>query len=157
MFNLDIYTDGSCINNPGSGGCAAIVNFKGNKKKIFKAGYYYTTNNRMELMAVILPLKYFLKFCNYININIYTDSKYLFIGITKWIYLWKKNKWKNKKKKIIKNIDLWLTLYNLSCFYKKNISWFLLKSHSGNIYNNKCDKIASFYAKKPTLNDLPFP
>ncbi len=157
MLKINIYTDGSCINNPGPGGCAAIVKFT-NKKIIFSSGYYYTTNNRMELMAIILPLNFFLfykkKLC---YINIYTDSNYLYKGINNWIYFWKKNSWKNNNNKLIKNIDLWIKIYNLVFFFKKKIKWHLIKSHKGNYYNEKCDKIAFFAAKNPTLKDLPLP
>ncbi len=156
MLNVIIYTDGSCIRNPGPGGCAAIVIID-NKEFIFKAGYYYTTNNRMELMAFILPMRFFL----YKNINvilyIYTDSIYLYKGINEWLFKWKKNNWKNSKNKFIKNLDLWIEINYLIIFFKKNIKIFYIKSHNGNFYNEKCDKIAFLQAKNPFLNDLKKP
>ncbi len=159
MFEkIYIYTDGSCINNPGPGGCASIVKVNSYKRKILKAGFYYTTNNRMELMAVIFSLKYLLKINKFFSsINIFTDSCYLYNGITNWIYMWKKKNWKNSNNKLIKNIDLWLILYNLSFFLKEKIKWNLIKAHSGHIYNEECDKIALLSAKKPTCIDLYYP
>ncbi len=157
MLKIDIYTDGSCINNPGPGGCAAIVKFT-NKKIIFHSGYYYTTNNRMELMAIILPLNFFYLYKDYIfYINIFTDSNYLYSGINYWIYLWKKNSWKNNNNKLIKNIDLWTKIYSLVFSFKNKIKWNLIKAHKNNFYNKECDKIAFLSAKNPTLRDLPLP
>ncbi len=155
MFKIDIYTDGSCINNPGPGGCAALLKINNFYKKIFKAGYFYTTNNRMELMAVILPLQYLLYVNNILFINIFTDSNYLFAGITNWICVWKNNNWKSTHNKKIKNIDLWFRLYNISVIFKKKIYWHLIKAHSGHYENEKCDKIAFGEALNPSLIDLP--
>ncbi len=157
MLKIDIYTDGSCINNPGPGGCAAIA-ILFDKKLIFHSSYYYTTNNRMELMSVILPLNFFLSYKkNFFLLNIYTDSNYLYSGINFWIYFWKKNNWRNTNNKLIKNIDLWIKIYNLIFFLNKEIKWYLIKAHCGNLYNERCDKIAFLSAKKPILNDLPLP
>ncbi len=157
MLKIDIYTDGSCINNPGPGGCAAVAIII-NKKLVFHSGYYYTTNNRMELMAVILPLNFFLNYKNNIFLlNIFTDSNYLYSGINNWIYFWKNNFWRNTHNKLIKNIDLWIKMHNLIFFFNNKIKWHLIKSHMGNIYNEECDKIAFFSAKNPTLKDLPLP
>ncbi len=157
MLKIDIYTDGSCINNPGPGGCAAIAILI-NKKLIFHSGYYYTTNNRMELMAVILPLNFFLNYKNNILLlNIFTDSNYLYSGINNWIYFWKNNNWRNTNNKLIKNIDLWIKIYNLIFFLNQKVKWHLIKGHMGNINNEKCDKIAFFSAQNPTLKDLPLP
>ncbi len=157
MLYIDIYTDGSCIKNPGPGGCASIVKIN-NKEVIFKAGYYYTTNNRMELMAFILPMRFFLyKKINMMYIYIFTDSIYLYKGINEWLIKWKKNNWKNYKNKFIKNSDLWIEINYLIFYFKKNIKIFYIKSHSGNLYNDKCDKIAFLQAKNPFLNDLEPP
>ncbi len=156
MLKINIYTDGSCINNPGPGGCASILKFL-NKEIILNAGYYYTTNNRMELMAVILSFNFIFYYINIeYFINIFTDSSYLYNGINNWIFFWKKNNWKNNNNKFIKNIDLWIILYKKISLLKNKIKWFLIKSHNGNFYNEKCDKIALFSAKNPTLIDLFF-
>ncbi len=156
MLNIvEIYTDGSCIYNPGPGGCAAIVKFHdSDKKKVISYGFYYTTNNRMELMAAILSLQYLLHFFDVDLINLFTDSNYLFSGINFWMCFWKKNNWKNANNKLIKNIDLWSKLDSLFFFYKSKIRIHLIKSHNGNFYNEECDKIAFLSAKKPFLNDL---
>ncbi len=159
LEKIYIYTDGSCINNPGPGGCASIIRINNcRKKKIFKAGFFYTTNNRMELMAAIFPLQYLLKFNqNFCIIKIFTDSNYLYAGITNWIYLWKKRNWKNSNNKIIKNIDLWLILENLSSFFKNKIKWNLIKGHTGDFNNEEADKIAFLSAKEPKYIDLYHP
>ncbi len=153
MIKIYIYTDGSCIKNPGPGGCAAIVIFK-KKQYIFKAGYFYTTNNRMELMAFILPMRFFL-YNNYNNILyiIFTDSNYLYKGVNEWLIKWKCNNWKNSKNKLIKNIDLWIEI-NYFIFILNNIKILYIKGHSNNFYNKKCDKIAFLQAKNPFLYDL---
>ncbi len=157
MLKIDIYTDGSCVNNPGPGGCAAIALII-DKRLVFHSGYYYTTNNRMELMAVILPLNFFFNYRNNISsLNIFTDSNYLYSGVSNWIYFWKNNNWRNTNNKLIKNLDLWIKIYNLIFFLKKKVKWNLIKSHIGNFYNEQCDKIAFFSAKNPSLRDLPLP
>ncbi len=156
MLKIYIYTDGSCIKNPGPGGCASIVKYN-NKEFIFKAGYYYTTNNRMELMAFILPMRFFLCKFNLIKLYIFTDSFYLYKGINIWLLKWKKNNWKNSKNKFIKNIDLWMEINYFIFFFKKNIKILYIKSHNGNYYNERCDKIAFLQAQKPYLNDLKPP
>ena len=133
---IKIYTDGSCLENPGSGGWAAIINDNGNTKKI-SGSEKNTTNNRMELMAPINALKDM----NPKNeIEIYTDSKYVKLGITEWINNWVKNDWKTAKKQNVKNKDLWLKLYNLN--QSLNIKWNWVKAHSGNPLNEEVDLMA---------------
>ena len=133
---IKIYTDGSCINNPGKGGWAAII--INDKKKIkIKGNIKSTTNNQMELMAPIKALK---KIPTGENVQIFTDSKYVKMGITEWIKNWKKNKWKTSNKKIVKNIELWMELDDLTC--KFSIKWTWVKSHSDNEMNNEVDKLA---------------
>ena len=133
---IKIYTDGSCLSNPGNGGWAAIINDNGNIKKI-SGNEKNTTNNRMELMAPINALK---------NINpsnkieIYTDSKYVKLGITEWINTWVKNNWQTSKKDDVKNKVLWLKLYNLN--NSLNIKWNWVKAHSGNPLNEEVDLLA---------------
>ena len=133
---IKIYTDGSCLENPGNGGWAAIINDNGNVKKI-SGNEKDTTNNRMELMAPINALKE-------IGINkeieIYTDSKYVKLGITEWINTWIKNSWKTSKKQDVKNKDLWLELHNLN--QSLNIKWNWVKAHSGDPINEEVDLMA---------------
>ena len=133
---IKIYTDGSCIGNPGNGGWAAILLI--NEKKIKIKGYKKnTTNNQMELTAPIKALK---KIPISEKIEIYTDSKYVKIGITEWVTKWKKNNWKTSSKKKVKNIDLWKELDNLNEKYQ--IKWCWIKGHSGNILNDEVDQLA---------------
>jgi|TARA_Y100000294_G_scaffold52845_1_gene49834 ribonuclease HI len=133
---IKIYTDGSCIGNPGNGGWAAILLI--NEKKIKIKGYKKnTTNNQMELTA---PIKALNKIPIGEKIEIYTDSKYVKIGITEWVTKWKKNNWKTSSKKKVKNIDLWKELDNLN--EKYHIKWCWIKGHSGNILNDEVDQLA---------------
>ncbi|WP_343153097.1 ribonuclease HI [Buchnera aphidicola] len=147
---VKIFTDGSCLGNPGPGGCSAIIKYK-NNKKILSLGYSLTTNNRMELMATIIAIECLNKKS---NVLLTTDSKYVKNGITKWILNWKVNNWKTKKNKIVKNIDLWKRLYSL--LKKHNISWKWTKSHVGDKNNEKCDKLAKIAAKSAKLEDLGY-
>ena len=133
---IKIYTDGSCIGNPGNGGWAAILLI--NEKKIKIKGYKKnTTNNQMELTAPIKALK---KIPISEKIEIYTDSKYVKIGITEWVAKWKKNNWKTSSKKKVKNIDLWKELDNLNEKYQ--IKWCWVKGHSGDTLNDEVDQLA---------------
>ena len=133
---IKIYTDGSCIGNPGKGGWAAIIIIDGKKIKI-KGIKKNTTNNQMELLAPIKALK---KISGEKKIEIYTDSKYLKMGITEWIDLWKKNGWKTSSKKKVKNIELWKELDSLVKNHK--IKWLWIKAHSGNSINEEADSLA---------------
>ncbi|QJC35209.1 ribonuclease HI [Enterobacteriaceae endosymbiont of Donacia proxima] len=145
--NIKIFTDGSCINNPGPGGCAAILQYH-KYEKILTKGFFLTTNNRMELMASIIALEFLKKDC---NIILTTDSKYLKKGITKWIHNWKKTNWKRNNKQKVKNIDLWQRL-ELSLIHHK-ISWRWIKGHSSHFLNKRCDKLARILAKNPIEDD----
>ena len=133
---IKIYTDGSCIGNPGKGGWAAII-FTNNEKKILKGSKDITTNNQMELTATIKALEYI---STKDKIQIYTDSKYVKQGITEWITKWKINGWKTSKKEEVKNKDLWLELDNLTS--KNSIEWVWVKAHSDNDLNNEVDLLA---------------
>jgi ribonuclease HI len=133
---IKIYTDGSCLENPGSGGWAAIVNDGGYIKKI-SGSEKNTTNNRMELMAPINALK---EIDPNKEIEIYTDSQYVKLGITEWINTWLKNNWKTSKKENVKNKDLWLELYSLN--KSLNVKWNWVKAHSGNLLNEEVDLLA---------------
>ena len=133
---IEIYTDGSCLTNPGNGGWAAIINQDGKIEKI-SGSEKNTTNNRMELMAPINALKQ-------ININTkiesHTDSQYVKLGITQWINKWVNNNWQTSKKEDVKNKDLWLELYNLN--KSLDINWNWVKAHAGNPLNEEVDILA---------------
>jgi ribonuclease HI len=133
---IKIYTDGSCLTNPGDGGWAAIINIDGEIKKI-SGNAKNTTNNRMELMAPINALKY-------INskdpIEIFTDSKYVKNGITEWINTWVLNNWKTSNKEDVKNKDLWIELYKLN--QSLNVKWNWVKAHAGDTLNEEVDILA---------------
>ena len=133
---LEIYTDGACLGNPGPGGWAALI-IDNNQEKILSGNNEMTTNNRMELLAVIKALE---SINHHLEVTIYTDSKYVINGITSWIKKWKTNNWKNSSKTPVKNIDLWKILDVSS--QRLNIKWIWVKGHSGNIYNEKVDEIA---------------
>ncbi len=133
---IEIYTDGSCLENPGNGGWAAIINNDGNIEKI-SGNEKNTTNNRMELLATINALK---QIESNKQIKIYTDSQYVKLGITEWINKWIKNNWQTSKKEDVKNKDLWLELYNLN--NSLNIKWNWIKAHSGNALNEEVDLLA---------------
>ena len=136
MNEIVIYTDGSCLGNPGKGGWAAVI-INDNKEEAIFGSEKESTNNRMELTAAINAL---LKIKQDKKIKIYTDSKYVKDGIEKWINNWKLNNWKNANKKDVKNKDLWTKLDSL--INKKEISWNWVKAHSINEYNNKVDILA---------------
>ena len=134
---VEIYTDGACSGNPGVGGWGAILRYK-NIEKELSGGERETTNNRMELMAVIQALKTLKTIC---NISLYTDSKYVMCGITEWMNNWKKNGWRTaNKRKEVKNIDLWRELDNL--IQKHEIRWIWVKGHNGHAENERCDALA---------------
>ena len=134
---IEIHTDGSCLENPGNGGWAAIININGNIKKI-SGSEKNTTNNRMELMATIMALK---KIKKKSEIEIYTDSKYVKDGITEWIINWKKNGWKNSSKKPVKNSELWIELDQMTNHHE--VSWFWVKGHSNHRENDIADALAN--------------
>ena len=133
---IEIYTDGSCLENPGNGGWAAIINDNGNIKKIH-GSEKKTTNNRMELMAPINALR---NMKSEEEIHIYTDSQYVKLGITEWINTWVKNNWQTSKKEEVKNKDLWIELYNLN--ESLNVKWNWVKAHAGNPLNEEVDLLA---------------
>ncbi|MFW6026048.1 MAG: ribonuclease HI [Candidatus Woesearchaeota archaeon] len=138
MKTVDIYTDGACSGNPGPGGWGAVLLYNGHKKEI-SGSEEHTTNNRMELKAVIESLKIIKQKC---IINIHTDSSYIYRAFTdNWVEKWKNNNWKNSKKDAVLNKDLWEELIQYSKKY--NINWFKVKGHSDNKYNNIADKLAT--------------
>lgn len=137
MEEVTIYTDGACSGNPGPGGWGSILMYKEIKKEI-SGGKVDTTNNVMELTAVIEGLK-LLKFpC---KVKLYSDSAYVVNAFNqKWIYGWLKNGWKNASKEPVKNKELWQELYNLTKTHE--VEFIKVKGHSDNEYNNRCDELA---------------
>ena len=133
---ITIYTDGSCLTNPGNGGWAAIIS-DGKEIKKISGNEKNTTNNRMELLAAINALK---DMNPGVEIKIYTDSQYVKNGITEWINTWLANNWKTSKKEDVKNKDLWIDLYNLN--KSLNIQWNWVKAHDGNPLNEEVDLLA---------------
>tara|TARA_B100000427_G_scaffold78076_1_gene63649 strand:+ start:91 stop:525 length:435 start_codon:yes stop_codon:yes gene_type:complete len=134
---IDIYTDGACSGNPGKGGWGVYLKID-NEEIQLNGAKDNTTNNRMELTAVIEALKY-LK-CKS-NINLFTDSKYVMQGIEEWIHNWKKNDWKTSKKEPVKNKELWIELDKLVSLH--NIQWKWVKGHSGDYGNERADYLAT--------------
>ncbi|MCW5196485.1 ribonuclease HI [Buchnera aphidicola (Pemphigus obesinymphae)] len=145
-----VFTDGSCLGNPGPGGYGILFRYK-KHKKILHAGFYLTTNNRMELMAIIIALESLKQSC---QVHIVTDSQYVKKGVETWIHQWKKQGWKNKKKQPIKNIDLWTRLYNI--LHQHQIYWKWIKGHSNHIENTFCDKLAHISANNPRFQDTGY-
>ena len=137
---IKIYTDGSCIGNPGAGGWAAII-LDDKNEKIISGNKNNTTNNQMELFAAIKALSNFNKKKSF---KIFTDSNYVKDGITKWIKNWKKNNWKTSAKKPVKNADLWQILDTLN--EQHEIEWCWVKGHSGHPGNERADELANIGA-----------
>jgi len=133
---ITIYTDGSCLNNPGNGGWAAIININDEVKKI-SGSVKDTTNNKMELMA---PIKALQEIKEKQPIEIYTDSQYVRLGITDWVHKWIKNNWQTSKKEPVKNKELWIQLYELTNSF--DIKWIWVKAHAGNLLNEEVDLLA---------------
>ena len=133
---IKIYTDGSCLNNPGNGGWAAIINQNGEVKEI-SGSVKDTTNNKMELMAPIMALK---QIKQNDQIEIYTDSQYVRLGITEWVHKWIKNNWQTSKKEPVKNKELWIQLYELTNQFE--IKWICIKAHAGNALIEEVDLLA---------------
>jgi len=137
MSKVEIFTDGACKGNPGPGGWGAILRYGTTEKEIYGASRN-TTNNIMELTAVIESLKNLKKPCELI---ITTDSKYVKNGITEWIHNWKKNGWRTAAKKEVKNKELWIELDSLIQIH--SISWDWVKGHSGHPENERADLLAN--------------
>jgi len=141
MKKIEIYTDGSSLGNPGPGGWCAILRYK-NHEKTISGGENPTTNNKMELTAVIEALKLLKEPC---EIDLYSDSTYVLKGIDSWLENWKKREFKN-----VKNPELWKEFITLSSPHKIHVHW--IKGHSGHRENEICDKIAKEEALKRKLN-----
>ncbi len=139
---VQIYTDGSCLGNPGPGGWGAILLYK-KAKKLLQGNEPETTNNRMELMAAIKGLEAVKR---PLPIHVYTDSSYVKDGITKWLKGWLRNGWKTANKKPVKNQDLWEQLAALE--EKHDVVWNWVKAHNGDEYNEEVDDLARNAAEK---------
>ena len=155
---IEIYTDGSSLGNPGPGGWGVVIikneelRIKnGRKETIIKelGGFDKdTTNNRMELMAVIESLKYIIKNYKKEDVTIFADSSYVLTGITSWVFNWEKNGWRTANKKAVMNQELWMELIKLVRECKVKINWQKVKGHSGHVYNDRADEIATTCATK---------
>lgn len=145
MKKLSIYTDGSCLGNPGPGGYGALLIFKEHKKRLSQ-GFKLTTNNRMELLAPIAAFNSLTETC---TIDLYTDSQYVKNGIGQWIHNWKKNGWRTKDRKPVKNADLWQQLDD--AVNKHEVNWHWVKAHSGHPENEEVDDLARDAASSSNL------
>lgn len=137
MKKIRIYTDGACKGNPGIGGWGVLILLE-NEQIELSGGSKETTNNQMELTAVIKALNFFDK---KIDLDLYTDSKYVMDGITDYIKKWKINGWRTANKKPVKNVSLWKALDELNNFHE--IKWNWVRGHSGNPENEKADALAN--------------
>jgi ribonuclease HI len=131
-----IYTDGACGGNPGPGGWGAVMLYKGRRKEI-SGGDPDTTNNRMELLAVVRALEALNRPC---SVTINTDSTYVMKGITEWIESWKRRQWRTASKQPVKNVDLWLELE--SALAPHEVQWKWVRGHSGVPENDRADELA---------------
>ncbi|CAM3711368.1 ribonuclease HI [Rheinheimera salexigens] len=148
---VTIFTDGSCLGNPGAGGYAAVLNYKQHCKEL-SGGFRLTTNNRMELLAAIIALESLTTPC---DVELTTDSQYVRLGITQWLAGWKRNKWLTSQRKPVKNQDLWQRLDKAT--QQHQINWHWVKGHSGHPENERCDVLARTAAEaKPTTIDTEF-
>lgn len=144
---VEVFTDGSCLGNPGPGGYGIVLRYKQNEKQLAK-GFELTTNNRMEMMAAVVALKSLKEPC---QVTLTTDSQYVRQGITQWIHNWKKRGWKTADKKPVKNADLWQALDTESA--RHQVEWKWVKGHAGHRENEICDDIARAAAENPTEID----
>ncbi|PZR06381.1 MAG: ribonuclease HI [Archangium gephyra] len=133
----EIFTDGACSGNPGPGGWGALLKWGGKEREIF-GGEKETTNNRMELTAVIKALE---ALSRPVKVRLFTDSTYVMQGITKWIHGWKKNGWKTSSKEPVKNADLWRALE--AATERHDIEWRWVKGHAGHDGNERADQLAN--------------
>lgn len=136
MTEVVIYTDGACSGNPGPGGWGALLESKNTSKELY-GGDPATTNNRMELMAAIQALEALKRPT---SVTLYTDSKYVYEGITKWVRGWQRNGWKTSAKQPVKNVDLWQRLATAADHHK--VEWKWVKGHAGDPGNEKADELA---------------
>ncbi len=136
LEKVALFSDGACSGNPGPGGWGVILRFRGVEKELF-GGERDTTNNRMEMMAIIQGLEALKR---PVSVDIFTDSKYVIDGITKYMPTWKKNSWRTADKKPVKNIDLWERM--LAAMKPHQLSWNWVKGHNGHPENERADALA---------------
>lgn len=149
MTAIEIFTDGACSGNPGAGGWGAILRYNGVEKEL-SGGADMTTNNRMELTAVMEALKALKRSC---EITVYTDSRYVMDGVQEWLPNWKRNGWRTTNKKSpVKNLDLWQEFDILLANHK--IKWVWVKGHNGHAENERVDQLARDEAKKYNVTKL---
>ena len=134
---VEIFSDGACRGNPGPGGWGALLRFNHQEKELW-GGEADTTNNRMELTAVIRALEALKRPC---RVRLYTDSQYVQKGISQWIHDWKRRGWRTADKKPVKNADLWLSLDALAA--RHDIEWHWVKGHAGHAENERADRLAN--------------
>lgn len=147
LKQIQAFTDGSCLGNPGPGGYGALLIYKGHRKELSQ-GYRLTTNNRMELLAAIAALETLNEQCQVI---LTTDSQYVRQGITQWIHGWKRKGWKTASKQPVKNVDLWKRL-DEAC-QRHQVDWRWVKGHSGHPENERVDDLARAAAESNNLLD----
>ncbi|MEK9498718.1 ribonuclease HI [Photorhabdus sp. P32] len=147
---VEIFTDGSCLGNPGPGGYGVLLRYQQHEKTLSE-GFYRTTNNRMELMAAIIGLETLTRPC---KIVLTTDSQYVRQGITQWIHNWKKRGWRKADKSPVSNVDLWQRLDQ--AINRHDIDWQWVKGHAGHDENERCDELARAAANLPTETDAGY-
>jgi len=148
MKKVTIYTDGACSGNPGPGGYGTILEYQDQHRDL-SAGYRQTTNNRMELMAIIAGLEALKEAC---QVNLYSDSRYIVDAVNqRWVYKWQANRWMRNNKEKAKNIDLWLRL--LPLLEKHTVAFNWVKGHAGHPENERCDELAVAASLGPDLLD----
>ncbi len=151
MKKIQLFTDGSCLGNPGPGGYGAVMIYNKHRKELSE-GFALTTNNRMEMLACIKALQALTEPC---EVELTTDSQYVRQGITQWIHNWKKRGWKTAAKAPVKNVDLWKALD--AAQEKHKVTWHWVKGHSGHPENERCDELARLAAEsKPAQEDIGY-
>ncbi|MDC0609870.1 ribonuclease HI [Vibrio sp.] len=147
---VEIFTDGSCLGNPGPGGYGIVLRYKGHEKHLSK-GFHLTTNNRMEMLAAVVALQTLKEPC---HVSLTSDSQYVRQGITQWIHNWKKRGWKTADKKPVKNADLWQRLDQET--QRHQVEWHWVKGHAGHRENEICDELARSAAEAPSEHDTEY-
>ena len=147
---IALFTDGSCLGNPGPGGYGIVLRYRQHEKQL-SGGFRLTTNNRMELLAAIVGLETLKEPC---HVDLTTDSQYVRQGITSWIHNWKKRGWKTASKQPVKNADLWQRLDLAAA--RHDVAWHWVKGHAGHRENELCDQLARSAAEKPTQDDTGY-
>lgn len=146
MKDIAIFTDGSCLGNPGPGGWCAILRY-GEHERVISGGFARTTNNRMEILAVVKGLESLTERC---KVDLYTDSQYVRNAVEKhWLVNWQRNGWKTANKKPVKNKDLWTALLPLLEAHDVSLHW--VRGHNGHPENERCDEVARTEAGKTGL------